>query len=81
MRTNSNGKKISSPIPKKLSIISNKLNNKVKKGDICLIAEALKMQNQILEDIIQKTKVSLEQVINTNKNLISILQNDPDSRT
>lgn len=81
MRTNSNGKKINSPIPRKLLVISDKLNNKVKKGDICLIVEAIKMQNQILEDIIQKTKFSLEQVINTNKNLISILQNDSNSRT
>jgi len=76
--SNSNGKNINSPISKKLLLISDKLDNKVKKGDICLIIEAIKMQNQILEDIIQKNKVTLEQVINTNKNLLSILKNDPE---
>lgn len=71
----SSGKSINSPVPGKVIEIQAKTGNEVKRGDLLLIVEAMKMYNKILapfNGVIKEVNVTLGQAVNTNAPLVII---------
>jgi len=73
--TNGNEKKIISPIPGRVVDVKIQPGDQVKKGDILLIVEAMKMQNQILSPyngVVKDIMVTPGQSVNSNETLVCI---------
>lgn len=78
MATNGNEKSIITPIPGRVGEVKVKPGDQVKKGDILLIVEAMKMQNQILspyDGVVKDITVTTGQTVNSNETLVVINEN------
>lgn len=68
-------KVINAPVPGRVLDIKVKPDDKVKRGDILLIVEAMKMQNKVLtpfNGLVQKVEVKVGQAVDTSDPLVVI---------
>ncbi|MDF9408788.1 MAG: Glutaconyl-CoA decarboxylase subunit gamma [Pelotomaculum sp. PtaB.Bin013] len=71
-------KSVVTPIPGRVGEVKVKPGDQVKKGDILLIVEAMKMQNQILsqyDGVVKDITVTTGQTVNSNETLVVISEN------
>lgn len=68
-------KTINAPVPGRVLDIKVKPDDKVKRGEILLIVEAMKMQNKVLtpyDGVVQKIEVKVGQAVDTSDPLVII---------
>jgi biotin carboxyl carrier protein len=66
---------IISPIPGRIFKINVKKGNKIKKGDVVVVIDAMKMENNIIskkDAVIKKILVSLDEMVDAGVSLIEI---------
>ncbi|OAT85285.1 biotin/lipoyl-containing protein [Desulfotomaculum copahuensis] len=70
-----NRKTIASPVPGKVAEVKTKPGDQVKRGDLLLIVEAMKMYNRVLtpyDGVVREVAVSAGQKVNTSDPLVVI---------